>query len=457
MKRIIARLDIKGENVIKGVHLEGLKIVGNPKILSKKYSDEGADEIFFHDTVASLYRRNNLFKLIEEIASQINIPLTVSGGIRSIKDIENALISGADKVSLNTIFHENIKLIKESIKTFGSQAIVASVEAKRKNNKWLAFTDNGRSNTNKDLLEWISFLQNEGVGELLVTSVDYEGTKKGFDNNLLIELNKIVKIPLIISGGFGNIEDVKKAYQYKAVTGTAIASIIHFDEINIKTIKKNIDDNFILSKNFSIKKKIKKLSILNTKTCNIRSLYNSLIKICDVEVVDNLNLKKIDRLVLPGVGSFGAFSKEIANENKEKIKNLYRNSKPILGICLGAQFLFTRSFEFEENMGLNLIKGDVIKINNIKDNKDIVTPNIGWWEIEESSDKLFLNIPKDSKYYFIHSYNFYPIDQSIVLSKIKNLNINAICKKNNLVACQFHPEKSGKNGLKFLDNFLNYY
>ena len=136
---------------------------------------------------------------------------------------------------------------------------------------------------------------------------------------------------------------------------------------------------------------------------------------------------------------------------------MYSNSKPILGICLGAQFLFTRSFEFEENMGLNLIKGDVIKINNIKDNKDIVTPNIGWWEIEESSDKLFLNIPKDSKYYFIHSYNFYPIDQSIVLSKIKNLNINAICKKNNLVACQFHPEKSGKNGLKFLDNFLNYY
>lgn len=199
------------------------------------------------------------------------------------------------------------------------------------------------------------------------------------------------------------------------------------------------------------------MSILNTKTCNIKSLYNSLIKICDVEVVENLEIKKIDRLVLPGVGSFGAFSKEITNENKEKIKNLYSNSKPILGICLGAQFFFTKSEEFGENIGLNIIEGNVLKINNIEENKKIVTPNIGWWEIEKSSDKLFLDIPSNSKYYFIHSFNFYPNEKSVILSKIKNLNINAVCKKNNLVACQFHPEKSGKIGLKFLDNFLNYY
>ena len=131
MKRIIARLDIKGENVIKGIHLEGLKVIGDPKILSKKYSDDGVDEIYFHDTVASLYRRNNLFRIIEEISSNINIPLTVSGGLRSIQDIEKALISGADKVSLNTIFHENPDLIAKAVKNFGAQAIVGSIEAKK--------------------------------------------------------------------------------------------------------------------------------------------------------------------------------------------------------------------------------------------------------------------------------------------------------------------------------------
>ncbi len=456
MKRIIARLDIKGTNVIKGVHLEGLKIVGDPKILSKKYSDDGADEIYFHDTVASLYRRNNLFEIIEGVSSSINIPLTVSGGLRSVADIEKALISGADKVSLNTIFHEDPSLIKKVVETFGSQAIVASVEAKKIKDQWIAFTDNGRTNTNKNVLEWINFLQDSGVGELLVTSIDFEGTKKGFDDKLLIELNKITKVPLILSGGFGTIEHIKNAYKFTKVTGTAIATMIHYNEIDIKTIKKNIDKKFV-TKNFFIKKKNKKLSILNSKTCNIRSLYNSLTKICDVDVINSISPENIDRLVIPGVGSFNEFSKEVSLETKENIKILNKNSKPILGICLGAQFLFTRSFEFGLNAGLDLIKGDVLKINDPGINKEITTPNIGWWEIEENNEKLFLDIPINSKYYFIHSYNFYPDESNLFLSKIKGANINAICKKNNLIACQFHPEKSGNQGQKFLDNFINFY
>lgn len=455
MKRIIARLDIKGENVIKGIHLEGLKIIGDPKILSKKYSDDGADEIYFHDTVASLYRRNNLFHLIKEASSSINIPLTVSGGLRSIQDIEKTLISGADKVSLNTIFHEKPDLIKKAIKNFGAQAIVASVEAKKIKDKWIAFTDNGRTNTNKDVLEWISFLQNSGVGELIVTSVDFEGTKKGFDEDLLVRLNDIVKIPLILSGGFGCIDHIKNVYKSNKVTGTALASIIHYNELGINEIKEGIGENSNI-KNFNIKKNSKKLSILNSKTCNIASLYNSLIKVCDVSVIDNFNPKDIDRLVIPGVGAFNEFSKGVSLEVKENIKILNSYSKPILGICIGAQYLFTKSFEFGINMGLDLIKGDVLKINDLPENKHIITPNTGWCEIEESNDELFLDIPDKSKYYFTHSFNFYPNSQDLVLSKIKGNNINAICKKDNLIACQFHPEKSGDVGLKFLDNFIKF-
>ena len=456
MKRIIARLDIKGENVIKGIHLEGLKVIGDPKILSKKYSDDGVDEIYFHDTVASLYRRNNLFRIIEEISSNINIPLTVSGGLRSIQDIEKALISGADKVSLNTIFHENPDLIEKAVKNFGAQAIVGSIEAKKIENKWIAFTDNGRTNTNKDVLEWVDFLQDNGVGELIITSVDFEGTKKGFDEALLKQLNKIVKVPLILSGGFGNIEHIKNVYKSNKVTGTALASMIHYNEVDIKKIKKEIGQNSKITK-FFVKKNNKKLSILNSKTCNIGSLYNSLIKICDVSVVDNFNPKSTDRLVIPGVGAFNEFSKEISPEVKENIQIFNSYSKPILGICVGAQYLFTKSFEFGLSMGLDLIKGDVLKINELYENKNIITPNIGWCEIEESNDKLFLDIPINSKYYFIHSFNFYPVESNFILSKIKEHNINAICKKDNLIACQFHPEKSGNVGLKFLDNFINHY
>ena len=456
MKRIIARLDIKGENVIKGIHLEGLKVIGDPKILSKKYSDDGVDEIYFHDTVASLYRRNNLFHIIEEISSNINIPLTVSGGLRSIQDIEKALISGADKVSLNTIFHENPDLIEKAVKNFGAQAIVGSIEAKKIENNWIAFTDNGRTNTNKDVLEWIDFLQDKGVGELIITSVDFEGTKKGFDEELLTQLNKIVQVPLILSGGFGNIEHIKNAYKSNKVTGTALASMIHYNEADIKNIKKEIGQNSKITK-FFVKKNNKKLSILNSTTCNIGSLYNSLIKICDVSVIDNFNPKSTDRLVIPGVGAFNEFSKEVSQEVKENIKTFNSFSKPILGICVGAQYLFTKSFEFGLSMGLDLIKGDVLKINELHENKDIITPNIGWCEIEESNDKLFIDIPINSKYYFIHSFNFYPEESNFILSKIKEININAICKKDNLIACQFHPEKSGNVGLKFLDNFINHY
>ena len=452
--RIISRLDIKSQNVIKGVHLEGLKIVGKPEELSNKYSSEGADEIYFHDTVASLYQRNNIFNIVEKVASEINIPLTVSGGLRSESDVEKALISGADKVSLNTIFHEKREIINNLVKIFGSQAIVGSVEAKKISNKWIAFTDNGRTNTNMDVLEWIKILQEEGVGEIIVTSVDFEGTQKGFDLDLLKKIENQIKVPLIVSGGIGKIDHIKDLSKFYCVTGTAIASIIHYNKFSLKKIKEDMGEKKNIFK-INLKKKIKKISIFNSKICNLKSLYNSFNKIAKVEVIDRIIPSEIDRLVLPGVGSFDKFSKDISNDVKQNIQQFSKTGKHLLGICLGAQFLFTKSYEINENKGLDLLKGSVVKIDKIEKKNDIIIPNIGWFQINLNNNNLLKNIPKYSKFYFIHSYNFVPDDKNLIISKIQNSNINAICKKNNIIACQFHPEKSGNVGIHFLNNFLN--
>ncbi len=420
MKRIISRLDIKGQNVIKGVHLEGLKIIGNPEELSKKYSMEGADEIYFHDTVASLYQRNNLFEIVERVASNISIPLTVSGGLRKVEDIEKAFISGADKVSLNTIFHQDLSLINKIVKIFGNQAIVGSIEAKKIKNEWVAFTDNGRTNTNKNVLEWIKRLQDEGIGEIVL--------------------------------GIGSVNDIKNIFNISCSSGVTISSVLHYNKFKTREIKNKIfSDNGI--KKVNIKKQNQKITILKSKICNIKSLTNSFKKVANVEALDNFDPKKIDRLVLPGVGSFSQFAKEISNKQKNSILEFSEMGKPILGICLGAQFLFSKSFEHGNFNGLNLLSGNVVHLKNIEKNNSFVVPNIGWYEIEKLDHKLFDAIPEYSKFYFIHSYNFQPTEKNILSSKIKNSNINAISIKNNFVACQFHPEKSGEIGIKFLENF----
>ena len=168
---------------------------------------------------------------------------------------------------------------------------------------------------------------------------------------------------------------------------------------------------------------------------------NSFKKVANVEALDNFDPKKIDRLVLPGVGSFSQFAKEISNKQKNSILEFSEMGKPILGICLGFQFLFSKSFEHGNFNGLNLLSGNVVHLKNIEKNNSFVVPNIGWYEIEKLDHKLFDAIPEYSKFYFIHSYNFQPTEKNILSSKIKNSNINAISIKNNFVACQFHPEK----------------
>ena len=242
--RIIARLDIKNSNLIKGINFEGLRIVGNPNNYAVDYYKKGVDEIIFMDVVASLYGRNNLTEIINSATKDIFIPITVGGGIRSIKDAEKIFLAGADKIAVNTAAVKNPILIENLSKKFGSQSIVLSVEAKRTNQgSWEVFTENGRQETGLDVIKWVKIATDKGIGEILLTSVDMEGTKKGFDFDLIKEVSKNVNVPIIASGGFGKPNDMLKAHLDCSADAVAIADAFHFKRIKIKDLRKIAFDN----------------------------------------------------------------------------------------------------------------------------------------------------------------------------------------------------------------------
>lgn len=237
--RLIARLDIKGKNLIKGIHLEGLRVIGSPSEYAHKYYHQGADELIFMDTVASLYGRNHLDEIIKSVAKDIFIPMTVGGGIRSVEDATAILRLGADKVAVNTAAVNRPELISEISNVLGSQAMVLSVEAKKvKNNKWEVYTDNGRESTGIDVIEWVSEGKRLGAGEILLTSVDCEGTRKGFDIDLIKAVSDSVPIPIIASGGMGKYEDLYNAVYNADADAIAMADILHYNRSSFNEIRK---------------------------------------------------------------------------------------------------------------------------------------------------------------------------------------------------------------------------
>lgn len=236
--RLIARLDIKGPNLIKGVHLEGLRVIGSPNTFAKKYYEEGIDEIIFLDVVASLYGRNQLLEIIQEAAKDIFIPLTVGGGINSVESARKVLRSGADKVALNSSAIKNPEVISEIANEFGSQCVVSSIEAKKStNNQWEVFYENGREPTGIDVKEWAEKCVEKGAGEILLTSIDREGTRRGFDAELVRAISSAVPVPVIASGGMGRIEDLVEVVETGSASGVAIASILHYGHSTVKSVR----------------------------------------------------------------------------------------------------------------------------------------------------------------------------------------------------------------------------
>jgi cyclase len=228
--RIIPRLDIKGPNLVKGIHLEGLRVLGKPENFAKYYYENGADELFFQDVVASLYERNSLHEIISRTAKNMFIPLTVGGGIRTIEDIKQVLRAGADKVSLNTSAIKNPYFIREASVKFGSSTIVIAIEAiKQKNGEYLAFIDNGREETGLNVIEWAARVEELGAGEILITSVDKEGTGEGFDLELVRLVSDAVGIPVIAHGGASSPVNVFEAINIGHADAVSIASMFHYN------------------------------------------------------------------------------------------------------------------------------------------------------------------------------------------------------------------------------------
>lgn len=230
--RIIPKLDIKGPNLVKGIHLEGLRVLGKPEDFARYYYEQGADELMYIDVVASLYNRNSLHEIISRTAKEIFIPLTVGGGIRTIGDIRDVLRSGADKVSLNTAAIKTPDLIAQAAKIFGSSTITATIEAsKQADGRYLAFTDNGREYTGIEVIGWAKRLEALGAGEIVITSIDREGTGRGFDLELTKAVAEAVSIPVVACGGAGKIEDVERVITAGQADAVALASILHYDFI----------------------------------------------------------------------------------------------------------------------------------------------------------------------------------------------------------------------------------
>ena len=241
--RIIARLDLKGKNLIKGIMYEGLNVIGSLEKFAKQYYLEGADELIFIDTVASLYERIQITEIIHKSTNEIFIPITVGGGIKNINPVKEIFNSGADKVAINTHGIKNPNFLKQISENYGSQALVVSIQAKKRNNFWEVFTENGREPTGINVLDWCKVVEDKGAGEIFLSSIDNDGLLKGPDFNLINAVSKQIKIPLIVSSGFRDVKDVLELKKNNFCEAVAIGSAFHYNKIKIKFLKNQISKN----------------------------------------------------------------------------------------------------------------------------------------------------------------------------------------------------------------------
>lgn len=514
--RVIARLDVKGPNVVKGIQFECLRVMGKPKDLAENYYLQGADELIYLDIVANLYRRQNLVHIIDQTSDNIFIPFTVGGGVRSLEDIRIFLEAGADKVAVNTAATKDPELIREAAKMFGSQCIVSSIEAKRQGrNKWEAYVDNGRQSTGLDVIEWAKRVEELGAGEILLTSVDMEGTETGFDLELVKKVTSVVSIPVIASGGAGSINDFVQCFRHSNPDAIAVASLLHYNKCDvgeikealckegfdvrtvkgIKKISKGPDQKYDIedynkytlkhlkyrgAENEPWKGKINtnyqrtctkdsEISVIDYEINNVKSVLKAFEKIGKNARIINTpeEILAAKCLVLPGVGAFKNGMRQMVKKGYiEPLQEKVKSGTPLLGICLGMQLLFSESEEFGRHKGLDLIKGKVVSLRNsfeIK-MKGYKLPHMGWNELKKPNayqsavewEETFLkDIETGSCVYFAHS--FYPIvdDPSNVVATTVygGQEFCVVVKKDNISGIQFHPEKSGSIGLNILKNF----
>jgi cyclase len=244
--RIIAKLDVKPPYVVKPVHFEGLRKIGFPADLAKKYYEQGADEVMYIDIVASLYQREILFDEIEKTANELFIPFGVGGGVKTIEDFSRLFHSGADKVAINTYaVQDNPDIINQAAQIFGNQAVVVNIEAKKWDIYYECYTDCGRIQSGKNVIEWAKEVEARGAGEIFLQCVDTDGRQRGFDKELAKQVVEGVNIPVVVASGAGKLEDIKELIEYAKPSGVAISSLLHYDKHTVKEIKEYLRSNAI--------------------------------------------------------------------------------------------------------------------------------------------------------------------------------------------------------------------
>lgn len=244
-KRIIPCLDIKDGKTVKGIHFKDLRIAGDPVELAKKYVKDGADELVFLDITATLENRKTLIELVEKLSLEINIPFTIGGGISSVQDVEALLKAGADKVSINSAAVRRPDLVREIAQQFGNQCVVMAIDTKNIDGEDYVFINGGKIQTELKTIDWVKTVTDLGAGEILLTSMDFDGTKNGFDIRMLQNVAAVCHLPIIASGGAGKMEDFTEVFTETNVTGALAASIFHFNEIKISDLKENLKQNKI--------------------------------------------------------------------------------------------------------------------------------------------------------------------------------------------------------------------
>ena len=464
--RIIARLDIKGSRLIKGVRFEGVRVVGDPNQYAKNYASTNIDEILYIDTVASLYGRNGLTGLLRHASKDVFVPITAGGGIRSANDARNLLQAGADKIAVNTGALKNHSLISELADQFGKQCVVVSIQAKRSSDGrcWEAMCDQGRERTGIDVQEWIERVQKLGAGEILLTSVDQDGTCKGPDLDLIQLTHNCVDVPLVFGGGISRLEDIDRILDISMPSGISIGSGFHFKKISPSEISshikssQNIPQRKCLSSseiNSIPKLNNKSIAIVDYKMGNTQSLINAFGFLEASTVITNNQdeLSKADLIVLPGVGSFHNGMEQLNKLNlTDFIYNQSHKYKPIIGICLGMQLLFEIGTEFGITKGLGIFKGEVTSLPNKDiDGAKIYLPHIGWNQVKASSPRV--SELGDSFYqYFVHSFAAQNAREEDVLysSEYRMQKFTSAVYTRKTMGFQFHPERSGFRGLKLL-------
>lgn len=510
--RVIARLDVKGPNVVKGVQFEALRVMGQPADLAREYFLQGADELIYMDIVASLYRRENLLHVVREAAKSIFIPFTAGGGVRTLKDIHDLLQSGAEKVAINTAAVKNPAFITEAAQRFGSQCIVLSIEAKRKGDSWEAYTDNGREATGLDAVEWARKGESLGAGEILLTSVDREGTERGFDSELIKKVSAAVSVSVIASGGASSPAEIAGTIAGSGADAIAIASLLHYGKTGIVEIKDAlaaagvpvrpcaeaerahrtlvvkeadvIDYNRFTLRQFGDSVKIENNSpnalelpqtppgetdvvIIDYGINNVRSVFMACesfgAKVSIAHSPESIRAAK--RLILPGVGAFGDGMRALREKGFiEPLLEQIKKGAPFFGICLGMQLLFSQSEEFGLREGLGVIEGKVVMFPKPETVRisGYHLPHIGWDAIyppakspERWRQSVLAHTRPGEYAYFVHSLYGIPADELNVLatSSYGGISFCSALQHKNITATQFHPEKSGMMGLVLLKRF----